>query len=68
MCFHTIYYILAFQNLTSETVSYVQLQEIFEQSNIPILMINENEESMRSRLEKLENEKLKLIKKLDNFI
>ena len=59
------YYILAFQNLTAETVSYVQLQEIF--NDIPILMINEDEESMRSRLAKLENEKLGLIQKISTL-
>lgn len=58
------YYILAFQNLTAETVSFFQLQEIFKQSDIPILMINEDEESMRSRLEKLENEKQMLINRI----
>ena len=61
------YYILAFQNLTAETVSFFQLQEIFKQSNIPILMINEDEESMRSRLAKLENEKQMLIQKLSTL-
>lgn len=61
------YYILAFKNLTAETVSYVQLQEIFKQSDIPILMINEDEESMRSRLARLENEKLGLIQKLSTL-
>jgi len=60
------YYVVAFQKLTAETVSYVQLQEIFGQSGIPIKLIDEDEASMRSRLNKLEDEKMKLIRILRN--
>jgi hypothetical protein len=60
-------YVIAFQTLTAETASFSQLQEIFKQSDIPILIIDEDTSSIQSRLAKLESEKNYLEKKLKNL-
>jgi len=58
--FNNCYYVFAFQKLTADTVSYDQLKEIFLQSNIPIKIIEEDNDSILSRLSKLEIEKRNL--------
>jgi hypothetical protein len=60
------HYVVAFQRLTAETVSYSQLQEIFKQSDIPIKLIEEDEDSIQSRLYKLEQERNALFEKLQS--
>jgi hypothetical protein len=63
---HIDHYVVAFQRLTAETVSYSQLQEIFKQSDIPIKLIEEDEDSIQSRLYKLEQERNALFEKLQS--
>ena len=58
--FNNCYYVFAFQKLTADTVSYKQLQEIFLQSKISIKIIEEDNDSILSRLSKLEIEKINL--------
>ena len=58
--FDNCHYVFAFQKLTADTVSYKQLQEIFLQSKISIKIIEEDNDSILSRLSKLEIEKINL--------